>query len=175
VSAMQYSLVTQWHLDAPIERVWDALITTGDWPLWWQYVRQVVEIEKGDAQGLDSVRRFTWTSKLPYRLSFEVQTRALEKPNWIEGVASGDLNGIGRWNLVNAGESTWVTYVWTVSTEKAWMNMLAPILAPVFSWNHDQVMREGGKGIARHLGVALLDFRGSSSNCVSGLESASKE
>lgn len=161
---MQYSLVTQWRLDAQIERVWDVLIATEDWPHWWRYVKQVVEIEKGNSQGLDSVRRFTWTSRLPYQLSFEVRTVALEKPNWIEGVASGDLNGIGRWNLVNLGNSTDVTYVWTVSTEKAWMNLLAPLLAPVFAWNHDQVMREGGKGIARHLGVTLLDFKGSGSN-----------
>ncbi len=158
---MQYSLVTQWRLDAPIERVWDALITSDEWPKWWGSVKQVVEIKKGDAQGLGSVRRFTWTSKLPYRLCFEVRVIALEKHRRIEGVTSGNLNGTGNWTLDNLDDSTLVTYRWTVSTEKAWMNLLAPILAPVFTWNHDQVMLEGGKGIARHLGVSLLDFQGS--------------
>ncbi|MGZ5028020.1 MAG: SRPBCC family protein [Methylobacter sp.] len=161
---MQYSLVTQWHLDAPIERVWDVLISAEEWPNWWRFVEEVVEIKKGDAQGLDSVRRFTWTSRLPYRLCFEVQVKALEKPRWLEGVASGDLNGTGSWRLESLGNSTRVTYLWTVSTEKAWMNLLAPILAPVFTWNHDQVMHEGGKGMARHLGASLLDFQGSRSH-----------
>ena len=33
-------------------------------------------------------------------------------------------------------------------------------LAPVFAWNHDQVMAAGGRGIARHLGVRLLAYEG---------------
>ncbi|NOT13390.1 MAG: polyketide cyclase [Methylococcaceae bacterium] len=158
---MQYSLVTQWHLDAPIEQVWAALIASDDWPKWWRFVKEVVEIKKGDAHGLDSVRQFTWTSRLPYRLRFAVRVKVMEKPHWMEGIASGDLNGTGSWKLEKIEGSTRVTYRWTVSTEKAWMNLLAPLLAPVFAWNHDQVMLEGGKGLARHLGVSLLNFQGS--------------
>jgi hypothetical protein len=33
---------------------------------------------------------------------------------------------------------------------------MAPILAPAFRWNHGQVMAEGGRGLARRLGVSLL-------------------
>jgi hypothetical protein len=36
------------------------------------------------------------------------------------------------------------------------MNLLAPIARPVFGWNHDYVMRNGGEGLARLLGVPLL-------------------
>jgi len=43
---------------------------------------------------------------------------------------------------------------------KRWMNLLAPLLAPVFAWNHDQVMAEGGRGLARHLGVTLRSYTG---------------
>jgi hypothetical protein len=32
-----------------------------------------------------------------------------------------------------------------------------PILAPVFAWNHNEVMREGGRGLAHHLGATPLD------------------
>jgi hypothetical protein len=39
------------------------------------------------------------------------------------------------------------------------MNAGAPLLAPLFVWNHDQVMAEGGRGLARHLGVPLLAHR----------------
>jgi hypothetical protein len=46
--------------------------------------------------------------------------------------------------------------------KKSWMNVLAPILASAFAWNHDQVMLAGGRGLARHLGVKLISATGSS-------------
>ena len=36
------------------------------------------------------------------------------------------------------------------------MNMLAPVARPVFSWNHAELMREGGESLARRLGVDLV-------------------
>jgi hypothetical protein len=36
------------------------------------------------------------------------------------------------------------------------MNLLAPVAQPVFEYNHDVVMRWGGEGLARRLGVELL-------------------
>ncbi|MEA2376163.1 MAG: hypothetical protein QOD13_70, partial [Thermoleophilaceae bacterium] len=33
---------------------------------------------------------------------------------------------------------------------------LAPVARPVFEYNHDVVMRWGGEGLARRLGVELL-------------------
>jgi len=154
-------LVTWWHLEAPIERTWQALVAPEEWPSWWRYVKKVVELEKGDAQGIGAVRRYTWSSRLPYRLSLEMRTTAIARPTFIEGVATGDLNGTGRWQLQELGATTRVKYEWMVRTRKVWMNLLAPILAPVFAWNHDQVMREGGRGLARHLGVPLLAFQAS--------------
>ena len=164
MSVRQYSLVTWWHLEAPIERTWQALVAPEEWPSWWRYVEEVVELEKGNAQGIGAVRRYTWSSRLPYRLSLKMRTTAIARHTFIEGVATGDLNGIGRWELQELGNTTRVKYDWTVRTGKVWMNLLAPILAPVFTWNHDQVMREGGRGLARHLGVPLLAFRASSAD-----------
>ena len=36
------------------------------------------------------------------------------------------------------------------------MTLLSPLLAPLYEWNHNQVMNEGGRGLARRLGVSLL-------------------
>lgn len=156
----EYALVTEWRLDAPIERVWAALAAPRDWPSWWRYVHSVEELEPGDADGVGALRRFTWTSRLPYRLAFDMRSTVVKRPERMEGVASGDLDGSGRWRLRAEGRTTTVRYEWTVTTGRSWMNLFAPLLAPVFAWNHDQVMREGGRGLARHLGVELLGFTG---------------
>ena len=154
----QYALVTEWHLAAPIERVWDALDAVEDWPRWWRYVRAVVELRKGDESGVGAVRRFTWASRLPYSLSFEMRASQVRRPTFMEGIATGELTGRGRWHLAAEGATTRVRYEWTVETTRPWMNLLAPVLAPAFRWNHGQVMAEGGRGLARHLGVPLLNM-----------------
>jgi hypothetical protein len=87
-------------------------------------------------------------------------TRA-ERPTSLEGAADGDLRGTGRWHLAPEDNTTHVRYDWTVVTTKPWMNLMGPLLQPVFRWNHNQVMAEGGRALARHLGVSLLSQRGS--------------
>jgi hypothetical protein len=54
---------------------------------------------------------------------------------------------------------TRVTYDWRVRTNKAWMNWMAPIARPAFSWNHDKIMTEGGQALAARLGVKLLAYK----------------
>jgi len=159
-AAHQYRLTTRWLLDAPIDRVWDALTAPEEWPRWWRYVAAVETIAPGDARGVGAVRRYTWSSRLPYRLAFEMTTTRLERPSFIEGRARGELNGIGRWRLTRDAGGVGAQYEWIVTTGKPWMNLLAPLLAPVFGWNHDQVMAEGGRGLARHLGVTLRSYTG---------------
>jgi len=153
----QFSLQTSWHLDAPVERVWEALVAVENWPRWWRFLQAVTELEHGHNGGVGSLQRYTWSSKLPYRLTFEMLTTTLERPTLIEGIAVGDLNGIGRWHLRALGQSAIVRYEWRVSTGRPWMTLLGPLLAPIFTWNHNQVMLEGGRGLAHYLRVALLD------------------
>lgn len=152
----RYALVTEWQLEAPIERVWEALYDVASWPAWWPYVLAVKELESGDARGVGAVRRYTWSSRLPYRLSFNMRSTVVERPQVLEGEAVGELNGTGRWTLTEAGAITRVRYAWNVATSRAWMNALAPLMAPMFRWNHGQVMAAGGRGLAAHLGVRLL-------------------
>lgn len=159
----RYALTTHWLLDAPAERIFDALIEPQAWPRWWRYVESAVLLRAGDADGIGALRRYTWSSRLPYRLSFDMETTAIARPASIEGVARGELSGTGAWELRGDARGTRVQYEWRVTTGKRWMNVMAPLLAPLFEWNHDQVMAEGGRGLARHLGVTLLSHAGTSS------------
>ncbi len=152
-----YQLVSHWHFAAPIDCIWDALYEVEAWPRWWKYVLAVEELQRADAAGVGAVRRYTWGSRLPYRLSFSMRTTVVNRPHLLEGVAQGELSGIGRWTLIQEGANTRVQYDWQVSTSRAWMNALAPLLAPVFRWNHGEVMAEGARGLARYFGVRQLE------------------
>jgi hypothetical protein len=120
-------------------------------------VKRVVELKRGDAAGLGAIRRFTWSSKLPYSLSFDVTVTKIEKPRLLEGTASGELDGTGTWHLAERAGAVEVRYDWRVRTTKAWMRLVAPLARPVFAWNHHGVMRAGGEGLARRLGTRLLE------------------
>jgi len=157
-----YNFLTTWLLEAERERVWDAVYESETWPEWWRGVIRTERLAEGDADGLGQVGRYTWRSKLPYELVFEMRTTRVERPHLLEGEASGELAGTGRWRFFEqpAAEGsppvTAALYEWNVETTKAWMNLLAPIARPIFQWNHDWVMRNGGTGLAGLLGCRLL-------------------
>lgn len=151
-----YAFVTIWRVNAPIESVWNEIYHSTEWPTWWRGVESVIEVRKGDENGIGSIYRFTWKSKLPYRLSFEMQTIRIEPPLLLEGIAIGELEGRGLWQLSSEGSETVVRYDWKVQTTKRWMNLFAPIARSVFEWNHNVVMSWGAKGLEKRLGVNVL-------------------
>lgn len=143
----RHQLQSHWHVDAPIEAVWEALYNAEDWPKWWPSVIAVRTLAPGDAQGVGAVRLFTWGSAFPYQLSFQKRTTRVHRPYLLEGVVEGDLSGTGRWSLSPSGASTAVSYDWEVSTTRTWMNVMAPFLGPMFRWNHGKVMAAGAQGL----------------------------
>lgn len=152
----QFSLLTLWKFEAPIDRVWGALHDTVSWPQWWRYVVRVVPLKPGAANGEGSRWRLVWRTALFYTLSFEACVVRVQAPHALDAKASGELEGMGRWRLSEAGGITEARYHWDVSTTKPWMNALAPLLTPAFRWNHERVMAAGAEGLAGHLGVRLL-------------------
>jgi uncharacterized protein YndB with AHSA1/START domain len=151
-----YRFLTTWLLDAPREAVFQALWDSERWPSWWRGVESVRTLEQGDADGIGSLGRYVWKSRLPYRLGFDSRIVAVDRPRYLEGSVTGELEGRGRFRLFEEDGLTSVLYEWEVETTAPWMNRLAPALRPVFAWNHDVVMRWGGEGLARLLGASLL-------------------
>ena len=145
--AAEFVLVSHWRLPAPRERVWQVLRATHDWPRWWPYVASVEELEPGDASGVGALHRYHWTSRLPYSVKFATRTVEVRRAELVRGRAEGDLHGEGLWELGDDGDGTRVTYTWRVSLTKRWMRMLAPLLRPIFTWNHDAVMAAGERGM----------------------------
>ena len=151
----QYEFLTTWCLDAPIDRVFDALRDSARYPQWWKGVESVVLLAPGDADGVGEASRFTWRSVLPYELSFDARVTRVVRPHLIQGSASGELEGTGTWRLFE-GQGTAAVYEWRVRTTRRWMNVLGPVARPAFAWNHDAVMRQGAAGLAGLLGARLV-------------------
>ena len=153
MAVSQFNLVTNWSLAAPIERVWDELNHPDAWPQWWSAVKRVEVIAPGDANGVGAIRRITWRTALPYEISFDMRATRVEPMSLLEGRASGELNGVGRWTLTPTPAGTSVRYDWQVDLGKPWMRLLAPVLRPAFAWNHTKVMAWGYEGLCKRLGI----------------------
>lgn len=152
----EYRMTTVWRIRAPMQDVWNAIHDATRWPLWWKNVEAVREIEAGAADGLGAVHRYTWKGALPYRLMFDVRVTRIEPLVVLEGEASGELEGVGRWHFSVQGTDTLVRHDWHVHTTKTWMNAVAPLARAAFRWNHDAIMREGGLALARHLDAQAI-------------------
>lgn len=157
-SFCDYRFVTVWHIEAPIEAVCDVIYRSLSWPQWWRNVESVEELAPGDARGIGSVRRYIWRGRLPYRLTFDICVIHIEPLAAIEGVASGDVEGKGRWSFSTDGAVTIVRYEWQIRTTPVWMNLLALFARPFIKWNHNAVMQQGGEALARMLNARLIEI-----------------
>jgi hypothetical protein len=152
----EYRLLTIWRIEAPLEEVYAAIRDSPRWPDWWPSVKKVERTADGDADGVNSVWRYCWQGKLPYRVAFEVCATHVEKLVAIEGTARGDLEGVGSWHFARQGVVSVVSCEWHVRSTRWWMNLIAPIARSMFIRNHAQVMEQGGRGLARLLGSPLV-------------------
>ena len=143
-------------MEAPREDVFQAIWDSDRWPSWWRGVESVETLEEGDEEGVGSLGRYVWKSRLPYRLEFHTRITRVERPHLMEGHATGELEGTGLWRIYEEDGVTAAVYDWNVRTTAPWMNLLAPVARPVFKWNHDVVMGWGGQGIAQLLGSRLV-------------------
>jgi len=152
----EYRLLTIWHIEAPLEEVYAAIHDSLRWPEWWPGAQKVEQTAAGDADGINSVRRYSWQGQLPYRVVFEVRTTRIEELVAIEGTARGDLEGVGRWHFSRQGVVSLVRYEWHVRSTRWWMNLSAPVARSMFIRNHVLVMEQGGEGLARLLRSPLV-------------------
>jgi len=154
----KFNFVTVWRIQAPLSQVCDAISRCRQWPQWWRGMERVEELDSGDAEGIGSLRRFTWRGRLPYRIVFDVCVTRIVPLTVLEGQASGEVEGVGCWHFASCGDVTEVRYEWRIRTNRLWMNVVAPLARPIFKWNHDQLMRQGAEGMARLLDARLVSF-----------------
>jgi Polyketide cyclase / dehydrase and lipid transport len=147
----QYRVLTEWQIEAPVERVWDALLLAREWPAWWRGFRSVEELGPGEQSGVGKILRQRWRSLLPYTLTLDLAVTAIERHRLLEGRASGDMRGLCRWTFEPRGTATIVRFLLDVQPTRAWMNLPVPFARQVFALNYGTIMRWGGEGLAHLL------------------------
>ncbi len=148
----EFCIVTRWRLQAGISEIAAILSEPREFPRWWGRVYlDVQELSPGDADGVGA--RIAVHSKgwLPYHLHWQGTLVENRQPHGWTIAATGDLTGRGVWRLTQQGDWAEVLFDWRVLADRPLFRLLAPVLAPVFAWNHRWAMAEGEAGLAREL------------------------
>jgi hypothetical protein len=127
------------------------------WPEWWRGVESVTELDAGDEHRVGGAYRGVWRAPVVgYCVDFDFHVEEVDDPARMAGSARGGLAGRGVWRLFEQAGVCAVTFDWEVRSTRAWMNALAPVARPLFTSGHDRLMAQGGRDLARRLGVRLL-------------------
>ncbi len=88
---------------------------------------------------------------LPYRIRWTGELVAADMPRSWSIRATGDLTGLGVWTLTETDGWTEAMYDWRVSADRPLFRLLAPVMAPVFAWNHRWAMARGEEGLRQEV------------------------
>ena len=160
--APRYHLTTSVHLQAARGQVWATLADIGAWPTWWRWARRIDVLQSPGPDGVGGVYRTTIATRLGYGFTYAAEVVEVEAPRMILAHSTGDLEGWGLFLLHEASTGTHVDFTWLVETHRRWMNAVAPMARPLFVWNHDRLMQDFGRGLARAAGGALRGVENSS-------------
>lgn len=153
-----FDLVSHWRLDAPVAHVWRAITETEHWPRWWPGVVAVALLKRGDGTGKGRIEQITFRTGLGYKLQLALEVTEVLREERLRARAGGTMAGEGIWLMKQAapevGGHTDVTFVWRVTLPPGILRRLAPVLGPLFRWNHKRVMRAGRIGLTRYLANA---------------------
>lgn len=143
---VNYNFTSVWHINSPLAQAEAAIQDVANWPRWWPSLT-TVNIQKETTSLIGSEANLSWRAALGYMLQLQITITERKPGSKLAFTSEGDLTGGGEWLFVGKGSQTAMTINWRVSTTKPWMNLLAPLLKPVFIASHHKVMRDGEKGL----------------------------
>jgi hypothetical protein len=149
-----YHFSSVWKVDASLEKAWNIIKHPENWTQWWKGVLKAEIISAGGENGIRKKHAFIWQSFIPYKLHFTSEVIRIQELKYIEAKVEGELEGTGTWYFSNHRNETVIRFDWKVATAKTWMNLFAPVLKPVFIWNHNWLMKQGEKGIKNVCGCS---------------------
>jgi uncharacterized protein YndB with AHSA1/START domain len=135
----EYVFIDEWDVQAPQERVFDALADARTYPEWWKPIYREVKCDGPPEVGRESHQKFQ--AKLPYTLSTVSRIVRMDPPDSFEVDVDGDLRGHGVWTLTPHNGGVHVRFDWRVHADRALLRVLTPLLRPAFRWNHNMAIK----------------------------------
>jgi ribosome-associated toxin RatA of RatAB toxin-antitoxin module len=144
-----YEFRDEWSVDARPEHVWALISRPETYPNWWPIYQEAKVLK--DTGGVGSEAMLKFRVLLPYTLTITTRTTRSDPPLIAEGSVTGELNGTWRWTLQPHDGGTRVIFEETVSTDKWFLNLLAPVAHKLFALNHRIAAERGAAGMKAHL------------------------
>ena len=157
----RYHFLSDFTLTSSRDAVWTALIAVEEWPSWWRWLKRIDVVRQATSEnGVGAIYRNHVSSPTGYGFEFQGETAEVERLRRIDLILSGEIVGRARYLVSDdASGGTNVSYAQLVETPKWWMNLFAPIGRPAFNWNHDKLMTDFGRGLAKASGGELVRVR----------------
>jgi hypothetical protein len=153
-----YHFVTEWRVTATIDEVKNILGDGPSLPRWWPSVYLAVDVvDEGGPGGAGAIIKLHTKGWLPYSLRWTLHITEPITDTGFALMASGDLEGRGRWTFVPDGPDVIITYDWRVHATKPLLRRLGWLLKPAFSANHTWAMRRGQESLELELRRQRVD------------------
>jgi quercetin dioxygenase-like cupin family protein/uncharacterized protein YndB with AHSA1/START domain len=140
-----YLFVDEWDVGAAPEAVFGVLADARTYPLWWRPV--YLDVESDGPARVGSRSRQHFKGRLPYHLHTSSVITDFDPPNRLAADVSGDLRGRGVWTLTPVGLGTHVRFDWQVHADRKLLQILTPLLRPLFRWNHSWAIQAAMRGL----------------------------
>jgi uncharacterized protein YndB with AHSA1/START domain len=152
-AVVRYRFVDEWLVPAAPEWVYGLLSCPREYPDWWGDAFLEGEGDVGPAAPGKRAHLVT-RGRLPYRLLWELVCLEATAPTKLVSRIDGDFVGRGTWTITPTDTGARAVLEWDVEVRKGIVRHLAPLLRPVFAWNHRWAMQRGLERI-----VALSEAR----------------
>ena len=140
-----YRFDNLWHLRAPRERVYAALVDVEGYAHWWPQIREIHRIDADSG-------RVQIRSLLPYTLDLVLVRAVQDEAHGILRVdVAGDLRGWCAWNFSTEGVCTRVHFSQEVEVTALRLQRVPFAVQPLLRANHAHMMRSGEYGLRRYL------------------------
>jgi hypothetical protein len=139
-----------WAFEVPVERLWDAVSDTSQFPQWWPWLEAdgLGPLEQG------TVAQFRVDPPLPYKLQLAVAVQRVEPGCLVEAMVSGDLSGPARLEVAGHGEGSTARLAWSLEVQRRLLAVGERLARPVMVWGHDAVVSAGLERFGDVLGAA---------------------